>query len=161
MTAIACCQCGKEETSKYIESVQSEMDQRQMCWHCNYWKNFELKNKPALSTVIDGRIYSPGNRTSGEFRGMAGRRFDIEYIEPSAYAGQRVTTFDLWAGSEIPEHLKAAYPDTARFLSNAAEVNAGGTACWNPSSGKNPVYPLPSSRVIRKPTPQAATPQEG
>lgn len=96
-------------------------------------------------TIIGSHVYSPGNRTSGEMRGMAGRRFDIEYIAPSIYAGQRITTFDLWSGSLIPERLLSKFPDTARFLGDAEKANVGGTTCWNASDRRHEPYPLPSS----------------
>ena len=88
---------------------------RRLCWDCNYWHEFEakLELEHAKMTIIDGHVYGPGNRTSGEFRGMAGRRFDIEYIEPSVHAGKRITTFDLWSGSTLPETLKARFPAIA------------------------------------------------
>jgi hypothetical protein len=98
-------------------------------------------------TIIEGHVYGPGNRTTGEMRGMAGRRFDIEYIEPSANAGKRITTFDLWSGSTLPDRLRERFPDTARFLGGAEKVelgeNAHITRCWNPSSAKTEPYPLP------------------
>jgi hypothetical protein len=78
-------------------------------------------------------------------RGMAGRRFDIEYIDPSIYVGQRTTTFDLWSGSTMPEHLRAIFPDTARFLGGAEKVQVGETTCWNPSDHKSEPYPLPKT----------------
>ena len=119
---------------------------RRLCWSCNYWvdEEIKLKKKYKKMTIIEGRLYSPGNRTSGSFRGMAGRRFDIEYIHPSIYAGKRITTFDLWAGSQLPDELKVKYPDTAKFLNGACEAQSGEITCWNPSFGREP-YPLPKT----------------
>jgi hypothetical protein len=104
-----------------------------------------MEKEHTKMTIIDGHVYTPGNRTTGSFRGMAGRRFDIEYIAPSVYAGQKITTFDLWSGSTLIKVLRARFPDTAKFLGDAEKTKAGETVCWNESDGKNDPYPLPSS----------------
>lgn len=114
----SCIKCGaKDVVNSYVQYVADSMLARRMCFTCDFWVEFEIKNLPKHSTmtIIDGRVLSPGNRRSGEFRGMGGRRFDIEYIGASKYAGSKITTFDLWSGSEIPEDLRAKFPDTARF----------------------------------------------
>jgi hypothetical protein len=138
-----CAQCGETARNTYCEPSRSQMKSRRLCFHCNYWKVFEDENDVAKMTIISGHVYSPGNRTSGALLGMAGRRFDIEYIAPSIYAGQRCTTFDLWSGSDIPEHLLPKFPDTARFLGGTEKADASGITCWNPSDRKAEPYPLP------------------
>lgn len=144
-----CGQCGKEARNTYCEPHRTDMMERRLCFTCNYWRDFEakLEREHSKMTIIDGHIYSPGNRTSGEFRGMAGRRFDIEYIEPSPHAGKRISTFDLWSGSTMPDHLKAKFQDTARFLGGAERVTLSGEiqTCWNPSDHRSEPYPLPRS----------------
>lgn len=144
-----CTECGETTRNTYVEPSRSQMLERRLCFICNYWHNFEgdlERNHPKM-TIIGGHVYGPGNRTSGEFRGMAGRRFDIEYIEPSIHAGKRITTFDLWSGSQMPERLVEKYPDTARFIGGAEKVELiGGTKrCWNPSDSRSEPYPLPRS----------------
>jgi hypothetical protein len=145
-----CKGCDKESSNTYVEPTRTRMLERLLCFACNYWREFEekLESDHARMTIIDGRAYTPGNRTSGEMRGMAGRRFDIEYIAPSVHAGKRITTFDLWSGSDMPDRLKAKYPDTARFLSGAEKAVVGDTTCWNPSDGKCEPYPLPRTLGI-------------
>lgn len=142
-----CVKCGGEGRNTYSEPSYSQMMERRLCWHCNFWleeeKRYEKEHRKM--TIIDGHVYGPGNRTTGPMRGMAGRRFDIEYIEPSIYAGQRVTTFDLWSGSTMPDHLRARFPDTARFLGGAERAQVGETTCWNPSDHKSEPYPLPNT----------------
>lgn len=138
-----CSQCGKTARNSYCEPIRTEMLQWLLCFHCHYWRDFELKTNPVRTTIIEGHIYSPGNRTQGEWRGMAGRRFDIEYIEPSVYAGQRCTTFDLWSGGAMPEELRIKFPDTARFLGGAHKVQVGEMTCFNGSDLKSEPYPLP------------------
>jgi hypothetical protein len=142
-----CVECGEEAQNTYCEPHRTDMLERRLCWTCNYWRDFAAESAPKKGemTIIDGHVYGPGNRTSGSLRGMAGRRFDIEYIEPSVYAGQRCTTFDLWSGATIPERLREQFPDTARFLGGAHKANASGTTCWNHSDNGEEVYPLPSA----------------
>lgn len=149
-----CKTCGDTDArNSFVEPIGSRMLAAQQCWDCDYWQEFERKNTAESMTIIGGNVYDPGNRTTGEMRGMAGRRFDIEYIAPSIYAGQKCTTFDLWSGGVIPERLRAKYPDTARFLSGAHKAQVGGTACWNPSDRNAPAYPLPRELAARKDTP--------
>lgn len=136
-----CVECGEEARNTFCEPHRTDMRERRLCWTCNFWRDFVEKESPrkASMTIIDGHVYGPGNRTSGELRGMAGRRFDIEYIDGSIYAGQRCTTFDLWSGSTIPDALRAQFPDTARFLGGAYRADRS----WNPSANSEEVYPLP------------------
>lgn len=154
----ACSKCGNAASNTYCEPSRSDMLKYRLCFHCNYWREEDerIARDHTKLTIINGHIYSPGNRTSGPMRGMAGRRFDIEYIEPSAYAGQRITTFDLWAVSEIPSEIRAKYADTAVFLNGAERCQVGETGCWNPSDNKTEPYQLPSGLRQRSgpPTPQ-------
>ncbi len=146
-----CRGCGKEGRNTYCEPHSTQMLERRLCWDCNYWRDAEEQytKDHARMTIIDGHVYGPGSRTSGSFRGMAGRRFDIEYIEPSVHAGKRITTFDLWSGSAMPDRLKEKFPDTARFLGGAEKATWPDgslyTAAWNPSSSKSEPYPLPNT----------------
>lgn len=140
-----CSACGEDARNTYAEPHRSDMLSRRMCWNCNYWRDFEEKNDPSAMTIIDGHTYSPGSRTEGRMRGMAGRRFDIEYVPPSRHAGARITTFDLWAGSKVPDQLRAKFPDTAVFLGGATRAKVGETTCWDGSSAEQPPYPLPNT----------------
>lgn len=148
----SCCECGKEASNTYCEPHRTDMLDRRLCFICNYWRDYEkeLDRDHAKMTIIAGHVYGPGNRTSGNFRGMAGRRFDIEYIEPSVHAGKRITTFDLWSGSALPDRLKERFPDTAKFLGGAEKVTLDGEiqACWNPSDRRSEPYPLPHTLGI-------------
>lgn len=148
--AYTCSKCGAAARNTYCEPIRSRMLANRHCFSCDFWEDMDRKiaRDHARMTIIAGHIYSPGNRTTGEMRGMAGRRFDIEYIEPSIHAGKRITTFDLWSGSTLPDDLKAKYPDTARFLDGAKKVQVGETTCWNPSDHRGEPYPLPLSLGI-------------
>lgn len=140
-----CVRCGEDATNSYSEPIASRILASRECFTCDYWQQFakEYKDYPNL-TIIEGRVYSPGNRTTGSFRGMAGRRFDIEYIQPSIHAGKRCTTFDLWSGGKLPDYLREQFPDTAKFL-GAEYVLVGETGCWNHTQTKSDPYPLPLS----------------
>lgn len=142
-----CSECGKEASNTYCEPHRTRMLEKRHCFSCDYWWELEQKlaKEHATMTIIEGHLYTPGNRTSGSFRGMAGRRFDIEYIGPSAYAGQRITTFDLWSGSTMPDKLKQRFSDTAKFLGGAEKAQVGETTCWNPTMTRDNPYPPPSS----------------
>lgn len=142
-----CAECGGTARNTYCEPHRANMLERQLCYHCNHWRDFALRleRHHRYMTIIAGDVYGPGNRTEGSFRGMAGRRFDIEYVEPSVFAGKRITTFDLWSGSTMPETLSTRFCDTAKFLGDAARHQVGETGCWNPSDGKAEAYPLPRS----------------
>ena len=148
-----CDKCGETAQNTFSEPTRTHMLEHQLCFMCNYWREFEakLEKDHPLMTIIGGHVYGPGNRTSGSFRGMAGRRFDIEYIEPSKHAGSRITTFDLWSGSTMPEDLQAKYADTAKFLNGAERADLQGEikTCWNPSDGQSDPYPLPRTLDLR------------
>lgn len=147
----ACVRCGGEGRNAFMEPIGTRMLEKRICHSCDYWEQFEqkLEREHRSMTIIAGHVYSPGNRTSGEFRGMAGRRFDIEYIEPSVHAGKRVTTFDLWSGGAMIDRLKEKYPDTAKFLAGAEKAQVGETTWWNPSSHRSEPYPLPRDIGIK------------
>ncbi len=143
-----CASCGKTYRESYGPSAELDrMIADGICFICAYWENRAEKPLPFAATTIDGCVYHPGNRTSGELRGCAGRRFDIEYFD-----GRRVTTFDLWVTGAIPEKYRDRMPDTARFLNGAERVQVGDTECFNPSRYAAESYPLPNG----SPAPQAA-----
>lgn len=129
---LVCADCGKAGYStSFTQSspIKQAMDAHGTCFECAYWR-VQLTKKN--DTVIDGRIYSVGDTRkppNQPHAGMAGRRFDIEYFD-----GRRVTTHDLWAGSDVPERHRAQIPDTARFLGGAGFVKIGdGGGAWNSS----------------------------
>ena len=125
-------------STSYSRCAEKErMDRDGICFICAFW---ELRAEGTNPTVFDGVVYTPGNRTKGRFRGMAGRRFGIEY-----FGGKRVTTYDLWCGGAIPERWLERIPDTARFLHGARKAEVGGILCFDGSAGQEPPYPLPKA----------------
>lgn len=146
-----CSKCGGDADPTYSEPYKSRMIERKMCFICSHWTDYDIKlasGAYAKATIIEGNVYGPGSRTSGSFRGMTGRRFDIEYLAPSIHAGKRITTFDLWSGGVMPDWLRERWPDTAKFLNGAERVDIGAdreiTTCWNGSTGTEH-YPLPNT----------------
>lgn len=139
----SCPLCGRKDSYESFvkdDSIRSQlMRDKSYCFRCAHWEE-TAQSLVGRRTVITGHLYSPGNRTSGSFLGMAGRRFDIEYLAD----GHRITTFDLWNGGCIPDHFRDRFPDTAKFLNGAERAEVGDITCWNPSSNKTPTYPLPN-----------------
>lgn len=129
-SATPCKDCGKADFSiSFIGDTKKVMDREGVCFDCAYWR---MQLEKQHQVVIDGRIYSLGNVNkppNSPHAGMAGRRFVIEFFD-----GRRVTTHDLWSGSEIPAHLRERIPDNARFLGGAGFVRVGDGGCWNPSA---------------------------
>lgn len=122
---VRCADCGAENYhTNYSKSERKTlMDKLGICFTCAYWR---VEVSKPHSLVIGGRIYGLGNGTEG---GMGGRKFDIEYFD-----GRKITTNDLWAGSDAPDRYKDQIPDTARFVNGAKECKSGETTCWNPST---------------------------
>lgn len=151
-----CVSCGEFARNSYIEPIRSRMTANLECFYCDHARETEewLDRNYNKVTIINGRIYTPGNRTEGAFRGMAGRRFDIEYTDKSKYAGTRITTYDLWGGSTLSDRLREKFPDTARFLNEKdeayqAERKVNDITCFNSlrDNSKKP-YPLPQAAGI-------------
>lgn len=131
-----CKNCGeKNYSTSYMDCAEKRrMDADGVCFTCAFWL---LKADHGGETIIDGGYYSPGNRTSGPMRGMAGRRFDIEYFD-----GRIITTHDLWFCGVVPEWCRDRLPDTARFINGARRSNIiGGGCAWNSSFGPLPEKP--------------------
>ena len=118
-TKIVCSKCGTEDWNSFTEPSKTNMAARQLCYGCNLWfdRASAMRTPDGLSlyTIIDHHLYTPGTNTHGHFRGMGGRRFDIEYIPPSKFAGEIITCKDLWSGGQMPEYMWEEFPDTARF----------------------------------------------
>lgn len=104
-----CSKCGATCRNTYCEPHRTNMLNLRLCYHCNHWREFEerLKRDHAKMTIIAGHVYGPGSRTTGEFRGMAGRRFDIEYIGPSIFAGDLTLSPRPASRGSGPEHQEA------------------------------------------------------
>jgi hypothetical protein len=129
-----CNGCGKENYSASYSPNCAEkklIDSMGICFDCAFW---EVRAKLTHETVIDHYLYGVGDQPKGgKYNGMGGRRFDIEYFD-----GRVVTTYDLWAGGEIPERFRGRIPDTARFSGGASRGKAGDITCWDASTDQKP-----------------------
>lgn len=142
-----CHVCGELERTHFVKGVVEDMIRYTVCFDCLFWFN-HARAYTNRATVIDGSIYTPGDRVSGPFRGMGGRRFDIEYLGNSAYAGKRVTTYDLWGGGKMPDHVRKHMPDTAQFLNGAKSFSTpDGGGSFRESRTTEPPYPLPKDAL--------------
>lgn len=111
-----------------------------VCFHCAHW---EMHIEHPTPVIIDGTMYTPGGATTGGFRGMGGRRFDIEFTS-GLYVGQKITTFDLWSGGTMPQYWREKIPDNAKFLNGAERVDlphVETSTCWEGSNTKAEPYP--------------------
>lgn len=134
-----CAECGAEsdpENYSKTSGTRVYMERLTLCFTCAFWHEL-ASDKRNKETVIAGRIYGVGpepdlSRCYKSGLGFGGRRFDIEYSD-----GRKITTHNLWAGSAVPEKWRSVFPDTARFLGGAKEMQVGGTTCWNDSEPKH------------------------
>jgi len=126
-----CADCGAVDYPTSFTKTCKEkqaMDAHGVCFTCAFWR---VRVAEKNDTVIAGCIYSVGDTKkppNSPHSGMAGRRFDIEYFD-----GRKVTTHDLWSGSEVPNRYRELIPDTARFAGGAGFVKIGDGGAWNPS----------------------------
>ena len=149
-----CSCCGEPDiVNGYVKHVAAEMLSYRWCFNCHFWWGVakRLEANRETNTIINHHVYAPGNGRPPHqrFLGMGGRRFDIEYIGESKWAGQKITTFDLWAGSALPEYLWERFPDTAKF-EDASKVVVGDITCWNQvMDNKKPEYQAPRAIGIK------------
>lgn len=133
-----CGLCGKKAKAKESPHARSRHQREAVCkgwcWECGFWS---IRSQEKKQTIIDGFSYAPGHRIAGSYRGMGGRRFDIEYFD-----GQRCTTYDLWAGGVVPEHFRHLMPDNARFRSGG-RTRVGETSCFVHSDESLDPWPHP------------------
>lgn len=123
-----CPMCGDAcDAGSYMKCRESDlMRETGYCFGCALW---ELRARTGQALVIEGNVYGLGGNTKpGQFNGMGGRWFDIEYFD-----GKQVRTCDLWSGGQIPERFRDRIPDTARFLDGAGFKRIGDGGAWNAS----------------------------
>jgi hypothetical protein len=133
---VTCSRCGEKDWNSFTEPHRTHMVERQLCFGCDLWfdraqeMRSRAENGLSCRTIIEHHLYTPGERTSGSFRGLGGRRFDIEYIPPSKFAGEIITCRDLWSAGKMPEYMWEEFPDTAKFH-DAGFVKIGEVGAWN------------------------------
>jgi hypothetical protein len=106
-SSIPCKICGAEDFRNDLTGDIGERMRREIICHaCAFWLTHADNGCPL---VIKHHVYVAAPETEGR-RGMAGRRFEIEYLD-----GRRVTAANLWSRGLVPERFRALIPDTARF----------------------------------------------
>lgn len=141
-----CSRCGDvaEPSNGYRQSrITDLMTEHRICFGCAHGEeqaeNYAAGRTPGL-LIIGGAIYSADKRQcvplgnadpspTARWRGMAGRRFDIERLDGSA----PFSCYSLWYGRTVDPAMRDRMPDNARFLHGAERTQAGDITCFNPS----------------------------
>ena len=113
--------CGTEEIpSDY--SNQKEMEEHEMCFSCNFWRDMlekDAKRPPHTWCVIDGTHYViEPDEPNAAFQGFGGDEFNIRFND-----GTVVKTHNLWCQGEPGEHWRDKFPDNATFEWQWKEIN--------------------------------------
>lgn len=116
-----CKECEKHENGKWLEHVEKELQERQLCSNCNFWFDIFLKVETPESVVVDGKAYTIGkeNISKHAFRGHSGCLFFIRFT-----GGRKVISSNLWHRGTVPDIWKDRIPDNAEFVYPEAD-NAG------------------------------------
>lgn len=107
--------CNHEETpGDFIN--RRVLEQHQMCFHCNFWREMSEKDsqRPSHTVVmIDGTHYviAPEDDPETYFRGFAGRKFHIKFND-----GTEIITTNLWCQGKPSLEWIDKFPDNAKFL---------------------------------------------
>lgn len=111
---IKCRICGEDYDPSH-SMLEKEMEEHQMCFSCNFWRDMLKKDSKCLPhrvAIIDGSHYIIAPEDDPDpFRGFGGDRFEILFKD-----GYRVITTNLWYQGEISEHWKEKFPDNAQFV---------------------------------------------
>lgn len=125
MEEITVCQkCGEGE-AQFSDGSKKDGTYRLICETClnkKFWSEYiaarQIGDKLSdgrLVARIEGRHYVLGNENEPGFRGCAGHKFTIKFIN-GPHAGQVVDTTNLWHQGSIPEDYQAYLPDNAEFV---------------------------------------------
>ena len=86
MGIIRCKICGKEEdTSRYIEKMANELQNNQMCFTCNHWREqheLDINIRGIYHyAIVKGEHYVLGPDIPGNsfMKGFAGRKFTFKF----------------------------------------------------------------------------------
>lgn len=116
--------CGAEETPG-IFSNEKELEEHQMCFKCNFWREMleEDKYRPDHTVcMINGTHYVIGSESNSVFRGFGGAKFEIQFND-----GTRITTTNLWCQGNPSKEWIDKFPNNAKFVDNLIWVNINGT----------------------------------
>ena len=111
-----CVICGEPISFEYIDSVNEQLRDRQMCHTDNFWlEKARLAVDPGYKNRVvrvNGSHYMIGDEGGTKsFRGFGGHEFVIEF-----YDGRVVTSTNLWSQGEIPLAWRNIMPNNARFV---------------------------------------------
>ena len=109
-----CKVCGEEIHQRYYKDTQDAMNEHQMCFNCNFWREKieqDAQQPPHKVAIIDGtHYYIDDENIVSEFRGFGGAKFNIIFND-----GTKITTTNLWCQGDIPEKWRPYFPDNAKF----------------------------------------------
>lgn len=110
--ALTCVKCGEVDDPDRTMSGP-KMQQRGLCFMCNYWVELHEKDaqRPESVAIIDGKHYVIAEeRGELRFRGFGGSPFLVVFHD-----GRRVATTNLWHQGPVPPHFLELFPDNAAF----------------------------------------------
>ncbi len=108
--------CDEVITQKWVKKKQDQLNERQLCFTCNFWHNIYQvyqRNDKSL-VVIDGTTYSVGKENEAgpkKWRGFSGRKFVWVWND-----GVSQQSTNMWHRGGIPEgHWQNQMPDNASW----------------------------------------------
>lgn len=110
---LVCKYCGAEEPFE-LTLRSADLLSKGICFTCYHLLDVYSKLPRRDVVIVGGVHYAIGEEVSiaDRYRGHGGRRFVVRFRD-----GREVTTTNLWCQGQIPEGLRAAFPD--RFADNA------------------------------------------
>jgi hypothetical protein len=107
-----CKECDSIVTLIYSKLTNEKMEEKQLCFSCNFWQEFVEYDRPEPRYIIEGEHYivlPEEPRTS--LRGYGGKKFTIETDN-----GSILFTTNLWHQGTVPEHFRDRLPNNAKFI---------------------------------------------
>jgi hypothetical protein len=108
-----CKLCGAEENCRYTPETKKQLEERQLCFSCNFWQNIVNRGTQPNCVIIDGNhfwISKDEPQTPTNWLGFGGRKFTIRFND-----GRVVTTQNMWHEGSIPQHFREQLPDNATW----------------------------------------------
>lgn len=93
-----------------IESYYPHLQEKELCFSCDYWSDLAREVKNKSSVRIDGHHYWVKTKNTLT-KGFSGRQFTVRF-----YDGRVVTTNNLWYQGKIPQNWRVLLPDNAEKL---------------------------------------------
>jgi hypothetical protein len=98
---------------EWMPSVQAEVDTKQVCHTCLFWRKRLAEHGPHVAIVNGERFSISPDKPRGYqgFIGHGGAEFRIRFHD-----GREVVTRNLWAQGRVPDHFRDRLPDNATFV---------------------------------------------